>query len=1381
MLVDLAWSALSPLTDASSAFASSNGRSASHAGATAGASGRHAPGEGDVAGPSSGTIRLTGVPSTELQHIVAFAPGQYVIHGQWLGRVDDASLNLVLVFENGAACRVTQANLDKVTPVDRGDGGGYAEGSLQDESEAPYYPGEPVRVTTRTAQNAKWLNGAWNGRAEAVVAAVEPGHVTVQWIACGKFLGSNAGTDGSAHGHDSSSMEPPPERLPAKDLTTMTYYKHTCWNIGNHALVPKVMQPGSVARIFPQPTPPASADNAADGESPRAGDGTQSPRGGPAPGGRNRGRKRRKKPKKAGKPWEPPGLVAALVVGTHTEVDVQWQDGSISTQLAATDLVPVRHPGEHDFYPGEFVMELPGYGEEGESEDGHPPGAPLPPGSSPPHLGGAAPVPSAGGAPILGNRVPLADIAMPGGHGHSPSPSSPGYGGGGYRERRIGLIRSLDARQRTARVSWGVRGPGGVGPVVRWEDPPGELVSVYQLAAHEDFMFRQGDVVLRLPPATDNVWGGPQDDDYHDHGCHCMHHEQGGRSRGGTAATGGAIAAVGNGRPAAGNTNNHDKAGNGDGEGDDEDEGDEGGEGQRGVGGAGPSGAPAATGGGIPAGEDPLKWIGEVIGLADGRVNVMWADGTMSKMPPEELWNVSRDEEQDGFHSDGEGMDDDGDGGGSDASWETVDEDEGGGFGTTGGGRSARGPSRHNGGNDEDDDGEDYNGRGGLANAAAAAAALAMGGTAPGGGAAGWNAAEAVTQFHRIVLQGLLRASQQQQQLQHGGQHAQAREGQNSWDEAGSDAEVDATGGHNDAAAGGEEPSAGRAAAAGSSQGPFSSHGYPGPSGDRTGTSTVDPSGVASVVVDSVKGLASLVVGGIASRLFGGGAATAAVGGGSATVGAAPHAASSRASPSPARAHPGGALRSEKNEKVAGAGSGLLDVLGGSRQGAESPMYVRPVNLAGYDEPGFFPREGGGRGASAGIGEPGNEGESGRVDGDAVAAREGPGGTATSTSLAAGSAESPAAAAASVDKGGRGGSLEGGAQGSGQGALALPGGGSCTDASGTPGKGVAADASCGKEATGDAGSAVGPEMAASADALQGPSEPAPGSAALPSCLPCFACEESVTAEDCGHVYLDRSLPAGVVDRRFLRRMQKEWALLQSNLPDSIAVRCFQDRVDLLRAVVSGPAATPYHDGLYFFDIYFPSDYPTSPPEVYYHSGGLRINPNLYENGKVCLSLLNTWSGRGTEVWDASSSNILQVLISIQGLVLVSKPYYNEAGYEKHKGSQEGEKNAKQYNENTYLLCVRTMLNVLRNPPKPFEQLVSLHFKSKAGAILKRCDEYLQGRPVGSPDKPGGPSEGASAASSATAGEAGKEDTSSEGFRIMLSKLRPRLEAALKAL
>jgi hypothetical protein len=42
--------------------------------------------------------------------------------------------------------------------------------------------------------------------------------------------------------------------------------------------------------------------------------------------------------------------------------------------------------------------------------------------------------------------------------------------------------------------------------------------------------------------------------------------------------------------------------------------------------------------------------------------------------------------------------------------------------------------------------------------------------------------------------------------------------------------------------------------------------------------------------------------------------------------------------------------------------------------------------------------------------------------------------------------------------------------------------------------------------------------------------------------------------------------------------------------------------------------------------------------------------------QVCLSLLGTWAGPG---WDPKRSTLLQVLVSIQSLILVSDPYFNE--------------------------------------------------------------------------------------------------------------------------
>ncbi|KAL9252936.1 putative ubiquitin-conjugating enzyme E2 23 [Drosera capensis] len=186
-----------------------------------------------------------------------------------------------------------------------------------------------------------------------------------------------------------------------------------------------------------------------------------------------------------------------------------------------------------------------------------------------------------------------------------------------------------------------------------------------------------------------------------------------------------------------------------------------------------------------------------------------------------------------------------------------------------------------------------------------------------------------------------------------------------------------------------------------------------------------------------------------------------------------------------------------------------------------------------------------------------------------------------------------------------------------------------------------------------------------------------------------------------------------------KTITKEWKHLEENLPDSIFVRVYENRIDLMRAAIVGAKGTPYADFLFFFDVAIPWDYPSSPPQVNYRSAGFRVNPNLYANGKVCLSLLGTWSGRNVEKWHSKRSNILQVLLSIQALVLNQRPFFNEPRFHFLTG-QRWEEESLAYNENAFLLCCRTTLALLRTPPKHFEPLVTSHFREHGTTILKTC-------------------------------------------------------------
>ena len=154
---------------------------------------------------------------------------------------------------------------------------------------------------------------------------------------------------------------------------------------------------------------------------------------------------------------------------------------------------------------------------------------------------------------------------------------------------------------------------------------------------------------------------------------------------------------------------------------------------------------------------------------------------------------------------------------------------------------------------------------------------------------------------------------------------------------------------------------------------------------------------------------------------------------------------------------------------------------------------------------------------------------------------------------------------------------------------------------------------------------------------------------------------------------------------------------------AVAVRVDAACSDLLRACIVGANGTPYAGGCFLFDICLPATYPDAcvrapgpliwarctrlrkrallpaaddalaptqpqkitrraerrPPRVAFLTTGGGVwaaNPNLYNNGTVCLSLLGTWSGPG---WQPGRSTLLQLLVSLQALVLNTQPYFNE--------------------------------------------------------------------------------------------------------------------------
>jgi ubiquitin-protein ligase len=180
---------------------------------------------------------------------------------------------------------------------------------------------------------------------------------------------------------------------------------------------------------------------------------------------------------------------------------------------------------------------------------------------------------------------------------------------------------------------------------------------------------------------------------------------------------------------------------------------------------------------------------------------------------------------------------------------------------------------------------------------------------------------------------------------------------------------------------------------------------------------------------------------------------------------------------------------------------------------------------------------------------------------------------------------------------------------------------------------------------------------------------------------------------------------------------------------AIVVRTDGERPDKMRAMLTGPSDTPYALGAFVFDIYFPADYPLKAPLVNFDTTGggrVRMNPNLYADGKVCLSLLGTWhAGHASEKWDPALSSLSQVLLSIQAMILVDEPWYNEPGADALRGTPEGARKAAEYNEEIQLFTLRyAMLAQLRKPRPGLEDAIGAHFRAAAPAVRARVAAWV---------------------------------------------------------
>jgi baculoviral IAP repeat-containing protein 6 len=217
--------------------------------------------------------------------------------------------------------------------------------------------------------------------------------------------------------------------------------------------------------------------------------------------------------------------------------------------------------------------------------------------------------------------------------------------------------------------------------------------------------------------------------------------------------------------------------------------------------------------------------------------------------------------------------------------------------------------------------------------------------------------------------------------------------------------------------------------------------------------------------------------------------------------------------------------------------------------------------------------------------------------------------------------------------------------------------------------------------------------------------------------------------------------SGKLSNKSIQHIMEEITSIAKSVPiaydSSIFTKFNPSNVLAFTALITGPKDTPYSNGCFIFKIELPVSYPaTSPKVLSLTTGGgvARFNPNLYECGKVCLSLLGTWAGHASEKWNPLISTIQQVLISIQSLILVDEPYFNEPGYQNSIGTAQGKSASSNYNNTIRLYTMKyAILEYLNNAPNNWKQVINNHFYYKKAEIISVCQKWTDEAILGKKD------------------------------------------------
>lgn len=198
-----------------------------------------------------------------------------------------------------------------------------------------------------------------------------------------------------------------------------------------------------------------------------------------------------------------------------------------------------------------------------------------------------------------------------------------------------------------------------------------------------------------------------------------------------------------------------------------------------------------------------------------------------------------------------------------------------------------------------------------------------------------------------------------------------------------------------------------------------------------------------------------------------------------------------------------------------------------------------------------------------------------------------------------------------------------------------------------------------------------------------------------------------------------------VSHTAIMRLKRDINEIYKDPPPGVIILPNPEDITKMQAVITGPFDTPYEGGYFLFTIRCPPEYPIKPPRVRLMTTGgghVRFNPNFYKNGKVCLSILGTWTGPG---WSPANS-LMTVLLSIQSL-MTERPYHNEPGFDRERiaGDSERYNNCIKHETVRVAVCDMVEGNSSLSLSDDVKKVVRMSFLKYFDFYMTTCREHCK--------------------------------------------------------